>query len=171
MSNERARVPGGPSLQASSRLITLGASDHGGDHIVPSLGERPLKAGANHSCPGTCADSTIHGPAPLHQSPNQSSFWVPGTTFIQIHLLFFSSGAKVQFSCSVVDVQLFATPWTAAHEASLSQKACWCPGKPNSQSLLKLMSTELVMASNHLILCHPLLLLPFNPSQHQGLFK
>ena len=89
MSNERARVPGGPSLQASSRLITLGASDHGGDHIVPSLGERPLKAGANHSCPGTCADSTIHGPAPFHQSPNQSSFWVPGTTFIQIHLLFF----------------------------------------------------------------------------------
>ena len=43
-------------------------------------------------------------------------------------------------------------PWTAAHQASLSIT--------NSQSLLKLMSIELVMPSNHLILCHPLLLLP-----------
>ena len=47
-------------------------------------------------------------------------------------------------------VWLFATPWTAAHQASLSIS--------NSCSLLKLM--ELVMPSNHLILCHPLLLLP-----------
>ena len=49
-------------------------------------------------------------------------------------------------------VQLFATPWTAAHQASLSIT--------NSQSLLKLMFIELVMPSNHLILCHPLLLPP-----------
>ena len=49
-------------------------------------------------------------------------------------------------------VRLFATPWTAAHQASLSMV--------NSQSLLKLMSIESVMPSNHLILCHPLLLLP-----------
>ena len=49
-------------------------------------------------------------------------------------------------------VQFFITPWTAAHQASLSIT--------NSQSLLKLMSIELVMPSNHLILCHPLLLLP-----------
>ena len=48
--------------------------------------------------------------------------------------------------------QLFATQWTAAHQASLSIT--------NSRSLLKLMSIELVMPSNHLILCHPLLLLP-----------
>ena len=47
---------------------------------------------------------------------------------------------------------LFATPWTAARQASLSIS--------NSQSLLKPMSIELVMPSNHLILCHPLLLLP-----------
>ena len=46
-------------------------------------------------------------------------------------------------------VQLFKTPWTAACWASLSIT--------NSQSLLKLMSIELVMPSNHLILCHPLL--------------
>ena len=50
-------------------------------------------------------------------------------------------------------VWLFATPWTAAHQASLSITA-------NSRSLLKLMSFEVVMPSNHLILCCPLLLLP-----------
>ena len=49
-------------------------------------------------------------------------------------------------------VRLFATPWTAACQASLSIT--------NSQSLLRLMSIELVMPHNHLILCHPLLLLP-----------
>ena len=49
-------------------------------------------------------------------------------------------------------VQLFATPWTAACQASLSIT--------NSQSLLKLMSIESVMPSSHLIFCHPLLLLP-----------
>jgi len=49
-------------------------------------------------------------------------------------------------------VQLFVTPWTAARQASLSIT--------NSQSLLKLTSIESVMPSNHLILCHPLLLPP-----------
>ena len=49
-------------------------------------------------------------------------------------------------------VQLFVTPWTAACQASLSIT--------NSQSLPKRMSIKLVMASNHLTLCHPLLLLP-----------
>ena len=58
----------------------------------------------------------------------------------------------VQFSSLLSRVQLFATPWTAALQASLSIT--------NSQSLLKLMSIESVMPSNHLILCHSLLLLP-----------
>ena len=49
-------------------------------------------------------------------------------------------------------VWLFATPWTSARQASSSII--------NSQSLLKLMSIDLGMLSNHLILCHPLLLLP-----------
>ena len=49
-------------------------------------------------------------------------------------------------------VQLFATPWTAASQASLSFTI--------SQRLLKLMSIEAVMPSNHLVLCCPLLLLP-----------
>ena len=53
---------------------------------------------------------------------------------------------------SLSHVQPFATPWTAAHQASLSIT--------KSQSLLKIMSIESVMPSNHLILCHPILLLP-----------
>ena len=57
-------------------------------------------------------------------------------------------GSVQSLSC----VQLFATPWTAAHQASLSIT--------NSRSLLKLMSIESVMPSNHLILCRPLLLPP-----------
>ena len=59
-----------------------------------------------------------------------------------------------QFSSvqSLSCVWLFVTPWTAARQASLSIT--------NSRSLLKLMSIELVMPSNHLILCHPFLLLP-----------
>ena len=51
---------------------------------------------------------------------------------------------------SLSHVQLFATPWTAAHQASLSFTI--------SQSLLKLMSIELMMPFNHLVLCQPLLL-------------
>ena len=53
---------------------------------------------------------------------------------------------------SLSHVQLFATPWTTALQASLSTT--------NSRSLLKLMSIKLVMPSNHLILCRPLLFLP-----------
>ena len=61
---------------------------------------------------------------------------------------------NIQFSSvqSLSRVQLVVTPRTAAHQVSLSFT--------NSQSLLKLRSTEPVMPSNHLILCHPLLLLP-----------
>ena len=53
---------------------------------------------------------------------------------------------------SLSRIQLFATPWTAAHQASLSIT--------NSQSSPKLMSIELMMSSNHLIFCRPLLILP-----------
>ena len=64
-----------------------------------------------------------------------------------------SQGGWVSSVQSLSRVQIFATPWTAAHQASLSI---------NSWSLLKLqvMSIESVMPSNHLILCHPLHLLP-----------
>ena len=53
---------------------------------------------------------------------------------------------------SLSRVRLFVTPWTGANQVSLSLTHSW--------SLLKLMSIESVMPSNHLILCHPLLLLP-----------
>ena len=61
----------------------------------------------------------------------------------------YSSISSVQL---LSHVWLFATPWIAAHQASLSIT--------NSQSLLRLMSIESVMPSSHLILCRPLLLLP-----------
>ena len=65
---------------------------------------------------------------------------------------------KPQFSSaqSFSHVQFFVTPWTAACQASLSIR--------NSLSLLKLMSIESVIPSNHLILCHPLLLPSIFPS-------
>ena len=65
--------------------------------------------------------------------------------YIYTHIHIYVS---VQFS----HVWLFVTPWTTARQASLSIT--------NSRSLLKLMSIELMMPSNHLILCLPLLLLP-----------
>ena len=74
--------------------------------------------------------------------PLPSPTWGPSVQF-----------SSVQFSHSV---WLLATPWIAARQASLSIT--------NSQNLLKLMSIKSVTPSNHLILCHPLLLLPPIPS-------
>ena len=86
------------------------------------------------------------------------------TSSLSIHLLivlsiFFILVCIKCFSLSVSQsvqlfsrVQLFVTPWITACQASLSITNSW--------SLLKLMSIELVMPSSHLILCHPLLLLP-----------
>ena len=70
-----------------------------------------------------------------------------GDWFRKLDISQFSS---IQFSCSVVSDSV--TPWNAACQGSLSIT--------NSLSLLKLMSVESVMPSNHIILCHPLLLLP-----------
>ena len=68
----------------------------------------------------------------------------------QVCIIYQMRVSSVQFSHSVVFDS--ATPWIVARQASLSIT--------NSQSSLKLMSVELVMPSSHLILCHPLLLLP-----------
>ena len=80
-------------------------------------------------------------------------FWI--LTFVKTNLQILSPILSVtivvvvqSFSC----VRLFATPWTAAHKASMSFIV--------SQSLAKLTSIELMMLSNRLILCHPHLLLP-----------
>ena len=78
-------------------------------------------------------------------------FWRLGSVHTEMSL---GSHSSVQFSHSVGSD--FAVPWTAACQASLSIT--------NSQSLFKLMSIELVMPSNCLILCHPLRLLPASGS-------
>ena len=84
--------------------------------------------------------SPVHGPPEIQaQARNSVRCLDPG-----LHSL-----RSVQ---SLSHVQLIATPWTAACQASLSIT--------NSQSLLKLMSIELVMPSNRVIFCHPVLLLP-----------
>ena len=84
--------------------------------------------------------------------------WVPDNREVP------SSWQNSQLVQSLSHVQLFATPWTAAHQASLSITTSW--------SLLKLTSIKSVMPSNHLTLC---CLSPSPPalnlSQHQGLFK
>ena len=67
-----------------------------------------------------------------------------------INAIFYTHFSSVQLSLS--HVWLFATPWIAARQASLSITNSW--------SLLKLMPIESVTPSSHLILCHPLLLLP-----------
>ena len=88
--------------------------------------------------------------------------------FILYYSVQFSSVAQFSSVQSLSGVWLFATPWIAAHQASLSIT--------NSLTSLRLTSIESVRPSTHLILCYPLLLLPpippaFNLSQHQGLFQ
>ena len=81
------------------------------------------------------------------------TFWI--SFFIQqifIKLILWVQSLMLQVVESLSLVRLFVTPWTSVHQASLSFTI--------SQRLLTLMSTELVMPSNHFILCHPLLLLP-----------
>ena len=83
----------------------------------------------------------------LQMFPNAVRQW--GTSVLVSGFVLLVLFSSVQLlSC----VWLFETPWTTARQASLSIT--------NSQSLLKLMSIESVMPSNHLTLCHPLLLLP-----------
>ena len=91
-----------------------------------------------------------HGPR-CCQPPWWSSAFFPGLSIARDVHLHVTSGRSdcVQ---SLSRVRLFAPPWTAARQASLSFPVSW--------SLLKLLSTESVMPSNHLILCRRLLLLP-----------
>ena len=79
-------------------------------------------------------------------------------SFRSLHYLEFIFVYGVQFTSVQLfsHVRLFATPWAVTHQASLSITNSW--------SLLKLMSIELVMPSNHLILFHPLLLPSIFPS-------
>ena len=87
---------------------------------------------------------------PKRNSIHISSHSFPIVPLPPLAALVVQSLSSVQFSCSVVSNS--ATPWSAAHQASLSNT--------DSQSLLKLMSIKSVMPSNHLILCLPLLFPP-----------
>ena len=104
-----------------------------------------------------------HNEVPLHASQDVDVWWQQlqccGVTGLQLVEMNGkkkqrkkNSNKSVQFSSVTQYVWLFVTPWNAACQASLSIT--------NSQSLVKLMSIESVMPSNHLILCCPILLLP-----------
>ena len=92
----------------------------------------------------------------LHISYTFNYFYITYKNLVQckynIVAIYIYQFSSVQ---SLSHVQLFATPWTATRQASLSIT--------NSRSLPKLMSIELVMPSSHLILCRPLLFLPSIP--------
>ena len=102
-------------------------------------------SGLSFSSPGDLPNPGIELGSPALQA-DSLPFESPGKPS---YLLLCNQFSSVQ---SLSYVRLFATPWTAARQASLSIM--------NSLSLLKLMSIESVIPSNHLILCHPLLLLP-----------
>ena len=120
-----------------------------------------LRDAMDYSPPGSSAHGFSQARI-LERVAISSSRWSSWLTMnlLFLHLLHWqvilyhlgSPRAPISSVQSLSLVQLFATPWTAAHQASLSIT--------NSQSLLKLMSIESVMPSNHLILCRPLFLLP-----------
>ena len=98
----------------------------------------------------TCPLSSSCSPAPQLKSINPLAFSLLYAPILTSEHEYWKNHVVVVQSLS--HVQLFLTSWTGACQASLSFTI--------SQSLLKLMSIELVMPSNHLILCCPLLLLP-----------
>ena len=105
--------------------------------------------------PGDLPDSGIE-PKSLMSPALAGGFFTSSVTWeaLVIRILFtkYSFPTFLHSVHSLSRVRLFATPWTVAHQASLSIT--------NSRNFLKLMSIESVMPSNHLILCRPLLLLP-----------
>ena len=105
---------------------------------------RSSAAKSLQSCPTLC--EPIDGSPPDFPSPGI----LQARTLEWVAISFSSQFSSVQFSCSVVSNS--ATPWIAAHQASLSTTNSW--------SLLKPMSIKSVMPFSHLILCHPLLLPP-----------
>ena len=99
-----------------------------------------------HNIRKTLCRSTLHYITSHHIAPHYSVLYYLSIDYTAQHSTQFSSVH------SLSRVRLFATPWIAARQASLSIT--------NSRSSLRLTSTESVMPSSHLILCRPLLLLP-----------
>ena len=107
--------------------------------VMPAFNFMKTESYRNHSFVSGYCKST------LHLWDSSMMMHVTIICSVLLHVIYYHVHL---ISC----VWLFATPWTAAHQASLSFTV--------SQSLLKLMSTESMMPSNHFILCRPLLLLP-----------
>ena len=109
-----------------------------------------------HGCPG-CGRGHSPG-ASFHSHPlSEMCSLLPTSpsshlSLVSLSIVFLLTRLFPLLFQSLSRVLLFVTPWTVAHQASLSVAISW--------SLLKFMSTESVMPSNHLILCHPLLLPP-----------
>ena len=99
----------------------------------------------------------------LGRPAKPSAFYITRNYIVQNYYSLHNDNSVVVLQ-SLSQVQVFETPWTAARQASLPFTI--------SQSLLKLMSIESVMLSNHFILCHPLLLLAsvFPPPPAAGSF-
>ena len=112
--------------------------------FVPSVGYTAVSLKSPCQIEGVTPASVI-----CHQCPITTNH---KTVNCKNRCLFWSRFHNSMLSLASRCVHLFATPWTAAHQASLSFTI--------SPSLLKLMSIELVVPSSHLILCRPLLLLP-----------
>ena len=127
-------------IQFSHSIVFDSLQPHGLQHTrLPCPSSTPRAY--SHSCPSY---QWCH--------PTISSSVIPSPTAFNL-----SQHCTFSSDQSLSHVRLFATPWIAAHQASLSITNSW--------SLLKHMSIESVMPSNHHILCHPLLLLlPIPPS-------
>ena len=104
---------------------------------------------SNLFCPFALAPLLLEIPSFSSSSHSERSIFFTNLSQL-LSFLRVTTAVSVQFIHSVVSNSV--TQWNAAHQASLSIT--------NSQGLVKLMSIELVIPSNHLILCHPLLLLP-----------
>ena len=124
--------PGRPQPMASQSWTWLTKHTHTDylEHLLQFLGPKET--------PVECANKWM-----------DISLWLVFSKFLKTLRLPHWKFSSVQ---SLSHVQLFVTPWTAARQASLSITNSW--------SMLKLMSIESAMPSNHLILCHPLFLLP-----------
>ena len=100
-----------------------------------------------------CKLPTRH--AKIEKGENSPIYWNYKSFNMPLFFIILKKMNNIRSDQSLSRVWLFATPWLAARQASLSIT--------NSRSSLKLMSIESVMPSSHLILCHPLILLPLIP--------
>ena len=133
---------------AVQKLLNFPWSLPAGIHAIKLKPSRTLLDTKDFPCPVSCR-KRLQCPI-LSPSSKEQTQSVSNQESERMRKQRTGSWATVQLVQSLSRVRLFATPWAAVHHASLSIT--------NSRSLLKLLSIELVMPSNHLILCRPLLL-------------